>query len=184
MSEDLPQELKKVVSRGVIFAKSPHPKEELTINELLFNIRPWWSKVGANEIALPGGKINPEDLPENFNLEDLEDLERIYKTALIRELGEELGEEIETLALAAAFYFIGLFENNAWQSAVFAVELSEKPKVDVKAESAGTLWIPEEQLREKKVKLFADHQIIVDAAFAKLDEIKARHQNQDKENHI
>ena len=184
MSEDLPKELKKVVSRGVIVAKSSDSKEELSANEFLFNIRPWWSKLGAGEIALPGGKISPEDLPEDFDLEDLKDLELIYKTALIRELGEELGEEIESLALATVFYFIGLFENNGWQSAVFALELSEKPRVDVKADSAGTLWIPENRLREKEVKLFADHQGIVDAALAKLDEIRLRHQKQDEKNHI
>ena len=184
MSKNLPEELKKVVSRGVIVVDAPHHDSKIgyenTHKELLFSNRPATSKIGEEETALVGGKPKVEDLPANFDIEDSEQLELIYKQALIRELGEELGEEIQTLALAATFYFIGLFENDGWQSAVFVTEFPEKPRVDVKPDSAGTLWISETKLREEKVKLFADHQTIVKAAFAKLDEIRARHENQDE----
>lgn len=177
MSKDLPEKLKKTVSRGVVIVESPHPKKDESIKEVLFTIRPWWSKIGANETALPGGTIEEEDLIENFDPEDLIQLEAVYKQALIRELEEELGEEIKTLVLGATFYFLGLFENNGWETASFLLELPEKPVVEVKADSAGTVWHSEESLREEKENLFQDHPTIVAAAFAKLEEIRARHQD-------
>ena len=177
MSKDLPEHLKNKVSRGVVVVDSPHPKKDESIKEVLFTIRPWWSKIGANEATLPGGKIDEDDLPENFDPEDLTQLEVAYKQALIRELEEELGEGIKTLVLGVTFYFLGLFENNGWETAAFVLELPEKPEVKVKPDSAGTVWFSEESLRAEEGDLFQDHSTIVEAAFAKLDEIRARHQD-------
>lgn len=148
--------LEKIVVRAVIRAQDFNSKGEPANKEVILTLRPGWSKIGAYEPTLPGGKLEKTDfndqLPENYP--DEEAIIAACLNAIIRELYEELGITIAP----ALLQFVTQTTNDAgWITYLFAADLNEKPTLQVKPDSAGTLWFSQLALEQKRYELFADH---------------------------
>jgi len=154
-------DLKKYVSRAVLRVPSNHPKTgELDTNEILATLRPSWSKVGRYLPALPGGKIEVSDF-EDLIGEKLEDLDpHLILTidqllmAGLAAAERELYEELGLILTSGLLSFADLNTNKSgWTTVSYVAELPEKPTLLVKPDSAGTVWMDEERIKNGSPKM-------------------------------
>ncbi len=150
---------KKLVSRVALFAPDtkaiqPHLPP---VQEVICTIRPSWSKVGAYEMALPGGKIDSVDYDNLKQTEMLTDVEA-GANAAARELWEELGIELAPTVLR---YILESTNDSGWTTLLYAAFLQEKPALQVLPESAGTVWLDATAVAEGNIPLFAEHAYLV-----------------------
>lgn len=154
-------DLKSHVSRAVLRVPSNNPKSgELDTNEVLTTLRPSWSKVGRYFPTLPGGKIEVSDVEKlrDVKLDDLDPQLTITLDQLImagleaaeRELYEELG-----LVLASGLLFFADMSTNksGWTTLAYVAELPKKPTLLVKPDSAGTVWMDEQRIKNGNPKM-------------------------------
>lgn len=168
------------VSRAVLIAPDVDPKSgQKYADEVLFTIRPGWSKVLPYVAALPGGKIEADkgDFSEvvEVNLTDnpwivltLEQMIRAGLKAAEREILEELGISLT----ASLLQFVDVSTNTAgWTTYSYVGELSEKPTLTVKPDSAGIRWISAQQLLDGNPKLLSGNLGITRRAINKVRRI-------------
>ncbi len=161
----------KILARIVMRAPSVHPKSGAVEKEIVFTVRPGWSNIGKYENALPGGKIEDNDLLSEEKERDVEslDLIAIGLRAIIREVLEELDYLIDQSSIV----FVTSDTNEAgWTTYYYAVDLAEKPMLSVDSESAGTLWVGEAHIKDGTAKVFADHLAFTLLAIETLDSKK------------
>lgn len=158
--------LKTQIARAVLIAPDIDPKtgQEYT-KEVVFTIRPGWSKVNKYETALPGGKITlsegdfhgiiETDLQDDPNLVlTMEQMIQAGLNAAEREVLEEFG----FVVTAGLLKFTDVSTNKAgWTTYSYVGELAEKPTLLVKPNSAGTRWISTKQLLEGQPRLLQGH---------------------------
>lgn len=145
-------------------------------HEVAVTARPGWSKYGANELALPGGKIEQIDLDKAFqhfpekeilSTPDEELLIAAAMIAVLREIEEELQPDM--ILREQDLHFVGISENNGYTTYSFVMQLSRKPELRVKPDSGGTLWLSEADLMRSKIPLFADHGKMVEESLQLLN---------------
>lgn len=171
------QSLKTSVSRAVLIAPDIDPKSgQKYTDEVVFTIRPGWSKVQPYVTALPGGKIEADkgDFSGVVEASLLEDpwlvltLEQMIQAGLMaakREILEELG----ILLTTGLLQFVDVSTNPAgWTTYSYVGELAQKPTVTVKPDSAGVRWISARQILKGKPKLLPGHLGITRRAISKI----------------
>jgi len=168
--------LKNTIARGVLRAPSIRPDTgEFFCNEIAATVRPPWSKQEPGAIALAGGKLEVADFHTLLELgliteEQLEDPDfvpsqelrmRAAKVAVAREMNEELD-----FVLPADMDWKGLkpIVNGKYETIPFYADLSVKPDLAAKAESGGTLWIPETTIVAGQIKMLAGNLEVSQAA--------------------
>lgn len=168
------EELKTQISRAIIRVPDVKPKTgEVSTHEILFTLRPSWSKVGKYETALPGGKIEQGDF-EEVDSEAFDDpfytitLEQMIQAGLHaaeREVLEELGLPLT----AGLLTFVDKSTNKAgWTTWAYAADLTEKPTVQVMPDSAGTRWVDEERIINGNPRLLQGHLAVTRRSLKKL----------------
>lgn len=160
------QSLKTSVSRAVLIASDVDPKSgQKYADEVLFTIRPGWSKVQPYVAALPGGKIeaDKEDFSGIFEVDSVENpwlvltLEQMIQAGL-KAAEREILEELGIVLTASLLQFVDVSTNTAgWTTFSYVGKLAEKPTVTVKPDSAGARWISVPQLLNGKPKLLSGH---------------------------
>lgn len=163
--EVTPKELATQTARAVLIAPDINPKTgQVYSEEVVFTLRPGWSKVGKYEPALPGGKIEAaagdfegivdEALDDPYLIITMEQMIVAGLHAVEREISEELG----IIVAPGLLGFVDVSTNpQGWTTYSYAAELPEKPTLLVKPESAGTRWISVQRLLEGKPKLLSGH---------------------------
>lgn len=166
----------KIVARVVMRASTPHPKTGEEKKEVAFMIRPWWSNVGAYEKSLPGGKLEASDFvrveldEQQMSDEDL--LLAAGLQAVLREILEEFNFFLEKDKVT----FVASDTNESgWTTLTYASDVSQKPELSAKPETAGTVWIGEESIKNGEVELFADHLFFTVLALEFLDASNEKH---------
>lgn len=177
------------VARGVLLVTDTHKLR--TREQVAATLRPWWSKVGEDFWALPGGKIEPQDfLPliaeglltqKEYDDPNFEPSEKLMQRAAIetlkREFLEELGPEAAAL-IAVGLIFIGRYENydeisnTTWVSLVFGTHADHKPELRLKPNSNATLWTDADKIINETVVFEAlpGHLKMAENAIAKIRE--------------
>ena len=154
---------KPLVTRIALFA--PDSKSVSTqlppIQEVVCTVRPGWSKIGAYELALPGGKIDPADYTGIEDREMATDIEAGARAA-VREVWEELGIELAPIILQ---YILETTNDAGWTTLLYAAYLLEKPVLQVLPESAGSVWLDASAVSKGTIPLFAEHAYLVSQAF-------------------
>lgn len=159
--------LDKTVARCAVIVREKHPRtgESHTVVGLVN--RPYWSKQGANEWSLVGGKINDSDI-EDAGIDgaqrsvDLGESEAVARRAAQREVMEEIGVDVTLDELM----YVGLFYNGAWASALFYVLLDERPAIILSQKDSpmdeidGFVWMGTNRVAVGG-KLFVDHETMV-----------------------
>lgn len=142
------EKLQNSVARAVLRAPDVHPKTgKVHSHEVVFTIRPGWSRFGEYLPALPGGKIDSADLKGIVAPETIDDprlvltLDQCIQAGL-NTVERELLEELGLIVPQALLSFVDVSTNRAgWTTYAYAADLPEKPTLLVKPESAGTRWI-------------------------------------------
>lgn len=169
--------LDKTVVRAAIFAPATRDGKVVLdadgniMRELLLTVRPSWSKVGAGQFALAGGRLEIADFDPNFSKENVEGFgDRAWMEAGTIAVMRKVEKELNFLIDEILINFVGAFVNEAgWQTLLYKVELSEKPTVVVKNDSGGTVWsqVKDEQIALPKEMIFADHGEMIDSVLSK-----------------
>ncbi len=152
------------VARAVLRAPDINPKDgKLATHEVLFTVRPSWSKYGKYLPALPGGKFETTDFSGIMTAEELQNTDQVLTpeqltaaglNTIIREVYEELGLVIPHALLRS----IGTTTNQlGWTTYAYAADLPEKPTVLVKPDSAGVRWIDVMQILINRPALLTGH---------------------------
>ncbi|HEX7018199.1 MAG TPA: hypothetical protein VF209_04815 [Patescibacteria group bacterium] len=152
------------IARGVVRAPDVHPKTgEKYTHEVLFTIRPGWSKTGKYLKALPGGKIDPQDFNEIIGRENSDDphfvltLDQLIQAGL-NAVEREIFEELGILFSAGFFKFVEQSTNKSgWTTYSYVADLPRKPSLVVKPDSAGGVWINEGKLINGRPQLLQGH---------------------------
>ena len=160
------QLLKTSVSRAVLIAPDIDPKSgRKYADEVLFTIRPGWSKVHPYVAALPGGKIEA-DKEDFFGIVEVDSVENPWLVLTLEQMIQaglkaaerEILEELGIFLTASLLQFVDVSTNSAgWTTYSYVGELSEKPTLTVKPDSAGARWISVPQLLNGKPKLLSGH---------------------------
>ena len=161
------EKISRSVARLVLRAPVVHPKTGVEIGkEVLLTLRPGWSNLGAYELTIPGGKIEPADFAFQPVVQfSQEEFQAVGMRTAVREISEELG-----ICVAHNLIEFVLKSTNEldWTTLVYAADLDTKPTLQVVPDSAGTLWLPEVQLLQGFFPIFADHGEFIVAALAHL----------------
>lgn len=169
------EQLKWSVARAVLRAPDVDPKSgKLATHELLFTVRPGWSRFGKYLSALPGGKFEETDFSGIATAEELDKADSILTpdqltaagfNAIVREVYEELGLMLPHALLKS----IGATTNRVgWTTYAYAADLPEKPTVLVKPDSAGVRWIDVMEILIKRPALLSGHLAIARAGIREL----------------
>ncbi|MBP7774295.1 NUDIX domain-containing protein [Candidatus Woesebacteria bacterium] len=163
------------VARAVLRAPDMDRKSgKLATHEVLFTVRPGWSKYGKYLPALPGGRFEETDFSDIATAEELENADAILTpdqltaagfNAIVREVYEELGLMLPHALLKA----IGVTTNQLGGTTyAYAADLPEKPTILVKPESAGVRWIDVMEILIKRPALLSGHLAISRAGIHEL----------------
>lgn len=154
------------VSRAVLIAPDIDPKSgQKYADEVVFTIRPGWSKVSPYVTALPGGKIEADkgDFSDFIEVDSVENpwlvltLEQMIQAGL-KAAEREILEELGIFLTASLLQFVDVSTNTAgWTTYSYVGKLAEKPTATVKPDSAGARWISVPQLLSGKPKLLSGH---------------------------
>ena len=173
------EQLDKHVARVVLRAPDLNPKTgKVNTFEVLYTVRPGWSKVGAYVPALPGGKIERIDFSHIIDAETFDEpffiitLEQMI-LAGIEAVKREILEELNLTLAAPLIQFINSSTNAAgWTTYAYAANVPEKPSVVVKPDCAGILWISEERLLTGNLELLDEHLEVTRAGLSILSQSK------------
>lgn len=169
------EQLKWSVARAVLRAPDKDPKNgKLATHEILFTLRPGWSKYGKYLPALPGGRFEEIDFSGIATAEELNSTNSILTpdqlttagfNAIVREVYEELGLTIPH----AILHSIGSATNHlGWTTYAYAADLPEKPSILVRPESAGVRWIDVMEILIKRPSLLTGHLALARAGIHEL----------------
>jgi 8-oxo-dGTP pyrophosphatase MutT (NUDIX family) len=165
--------LDKTVARCAVVVQEKNPRTQESHVAVGMVNRPYWSKQGANEWSLPGGKVNDDDI-NHVELQDqdravsLGQLEEVTRNTAKREIAEELNIEANLDQLN----FVGFFQNGEWVTALFYLLLDQRPSIslgqkeDPMDEIDGFIWLGADRAAVGTA-IFADHKVQVDQAVAK-----------------
>lgn len=162
--------LRGYIARGVYQVEDS--KRGRTNKQVIFTRRPWWSKVGAELFALPGGQIEPQDfipliVTGYLTLDQYNDPEFVPSEELIRmaaentvkrEFLEELGEEAQVM-VAVGLIYIGTEQNYdpvndiTWVSHVYGKNGDQKMTLTAKGNADGVVWESSSHLHEEDSRL-------------------------------
>jgi hypothetical protein len=177
------EHLKPFIARGVVRVPDFHPKtHQLSALEILLTLRPGWGadKPARYTRALPGGGIKIEDFSGFISQGNLEDPDYIPTTEELIAAGAEtvkrrLLEELKLIAVG--FFYVATSTNyrskDKWKTVAYAVDLTEKPDVWVKSDSAGTLWMPQDQILNHRPRLLSGNLVAARKGIAALDAKKS-----------
>lgn len=164
--------LTKTVARCAVVVREKHPRTGNTHIAVGLVNRPYWSKLGANEWSLPGGKVNDDDI-DGVELENgqrsvtLGQSEEITRNTAKREIAEELDIHVSLDQLI----YVGLFQNGEWATALFYILVDERPSItigqkeDPMDEIDGFVWMGANRAAIGSA-VFADHKLLLDEAVA------------------
>lgn len=162
--------LDRTTARCAVIVHEKHPRSGVPHIAVGLVNRPYWSKQGANEWSLVGGKVNDQDI-EGVEISDTQrsvtmgESQEITRRTAQRELKEELNVEVELEDLI----YVGLFNNGEWVSALFYILLEERPSItiahqeDPMDEIDGFVWMGMNRAAVGD-GFFADHKLMIDEA--------------------
>lgn len=159
--------LDKTVARCAVVVQEKHPRtgeDHVVVSTV---IRPYWSKQGAGEKSLVGGKVNDTDIknaeiPPNVRDLNMGQSIEIERRTAQREVEQEIGVQVPLEQLI----YVGLYYNGPWASALFYVLLDQRPPVTIgQADSPmdeidGFVWLGTEKVGDDGT-IFADHRVLI-----------------------
>jgi len=168
------EQLNNQIARVVLRAPDIKPRTgEVSVHEVLFTIRPSWSRIGSYLPALPGGKIEVTDLT-SIDLDAFNDpcIPIIFDQMVLagmKAVEREILEELGLILSAGLLKFVDSSTNReSWTTFLYAANLEEKPLVVVNPDSGGTLWLSEKKLLNKNPRLLSGHLTMARTAIRKL----------------
>lgn len=163
-------ELDKTVARVAIVVQEINPRTERPHIAVTLVNRPYWSKQGASEWSLVGGKVNDDDIAaagisDRQRTLNIGESEAITRRTAQRETREEVNVDIPLEALIYA----GLFPNGEWMSSLFFALYQERPSITVGKSSDpmdqldGFVWMGADRVAVGGT-IFTDHKKMIDDA--------------------
>ncbi|MBW7956169.1 NUDIX domain-containing protein [Patescibacteria group bacterium] len=159
--------LDKTVARLAVLVSEKHPRtnESHLVTGLVQ--RPYWSKQGASEWSMMGGRPNDKD----FNVLAKPDLTRQLTPAEVEAVTRQTAvrkahEEVGLLVRANELNYMGMFQNGPWATALFYMLRGQRPNITLAArdlpleELDGFQWT-ELNAALKGIQIFADHGIML-----------------------
>jgi 8-oxo-dGTP pyrophosphatase MutT (NUDIX family) len=164
------------IARAVVIAPDIHPKtNQVYTHEVIFTHRPGFSNLNKYAPALPGGKIDhftdfefdggltPQEFNNPLFMITLSQMIEAGMYAAVRELSEELS----LLLAPALLQFVDVSTNTSvhpttkekikWTNYTYVAQLDRKPLLMVKPNSAGTIWVSEDDLINHRPRLLPGH---------------------------
>ncbi len=159
--------LGRTIARVAVVFSEEHPvvrRRSLTLTPQV--LRPWSSHVDPSTWSLPGGSVNDTDLPTDHNYTNKADFHSVTARTAVRELQAQLGIQVAPEKL----WYVDLFRNHLWTTALFYCLVEERPVVMVdtkKIDGFRFKSIHDEAQREEDT--FADQGLMYQAIITSLN---------------